>query len=241
MQRRYRDAGPELLVRPADGVNPGTIGAAADWLLRFLVHPEPDLDLVGAACARVGALGVRIPRAALDGVLAATGMKMPLVPSATARTFTGPCAGSLAEPSQLNRICWVLALITEAYRAGPAVLNGPLGRFAGRMPASSELLELIPPAGLEQLGNFRQVYDRMLLPALSGRRGRWSSGPVFEGSVLIGGADADLIAAGLLLDVKTERAKPSLGIISLFQVIGYFLLDFSDEFGMTDLGLFQAR
>ncbi len=47
VQRRYRESVPELAV-PSGGARPGTVAGAADWLLRFLVHPAPDLDLVMA-------------------------------------------------------------------------------------------------------------------------------------------------------------------------------------------------
>jgi hypothetical protein len=53
-------------------------------------------------------------------------------------------------------------------------------------------------------------------------------------------ADADLIAAGLLLDLKTS-AKLSLGIESVLQVLGYVLLDFDDEYKLDKLGIFSAR
>jgi hypothetical protein len=42
-------------------------------------------------------------------------------------------------------------------------------------------------------------------------------------------ADADLIAAGLLLDLKTD-SKLSLGVTTMFQVIGYALLDWVQLF-----------
>jgi hypothetical protein len=53
-------------------------------------------------------------------------------------------------------------------------------------------------------------------------------------------ADADLIAAGLLLDLKTE-SKLSLGVTTVFQVIGYALLDFDDAYELTSAGTFSAR
>ena len=39
VQRRYRQAAPSLVVLPAERqeANPGTVGTAADWLLRFLL------------------------------------------------------------------------------------------------------------------------------------------------------------------------------------------------------------
>jgi len=44
IQRRYRENAPALAV-PANEANPGTVGTACDWLLRYLVHPQPDVSL----------------------------------------------------------------------------------------------------------------------------------------------------------------------------------------------------
>jgi hypothetical protein len=117
---------------------------------------------------------------------------------------------------------------------------GPLGRFRDRRPPADELLALAPPAALGQLTAFRHVFETALLPKLTGRRGPWALGPTFTGSALIR-ADADLIVARLLLDLKTTAKKPSLGITDLFQVIGYALLDFDDEYKLDELGIFSAR
>lgn len=77
------------------------------------------------------------------------------------------------------------------------------------------------------------------MPEPGRRPGRWFLGPVFTGSTLIK-ADADLITAGLLLDLKTD-SRFSLGVTVLFQVIGYALLDFDDAYGLTEVGVFSAR
>ena len=53
-------------------------------------------------------------------------------------------------------------------------------------------------------------------------------------------ADADVITAGLLLDLKTD-SKLSLGVTTMFQVIGYTLLDFDDAYQLTEVGTFSAR
>jgi hypothetical protein len=57
---------------------------------------------------------------------------------------------------------------------------------------------------------------------------------------MIGGADGDLIAAGLLLELKTS-AKLTLAAKDLYQLIGYALLDFDDEYKLAELGIFSAR
>jgi hypothetical protein len=53
-------------------------------------------------------------------------------------------------------------------------------------------------------------------------------------------ADADVIASGLLLDLKTD-SKLSLGVTTMFQVLGYALLDFDDTYQLSEMGTFSAR
>jgi hypothetical protein len=156
-------------------------------------------------------------------------------------TFAGPLPGSSAPPELLARAAWALALLTEVYRAGPVTLAaGPLGLLPPGTATAADLLGLAPPAGLDQLARFRRVFETALLPQLAGRQGPWALGPVFTGSAVMN-ADADLIAAGLLLDLKTAAARPSLGVKDMCQLIGYALLDFDDEYQITDVGLFVAR
>lgn len=53
----FRQAAPPLAVPPVPQAeaNPGTVGTAADWMLRFLLHPRPSLAVprVGAVLCRV--------------------------------------------------------------------------------------------------------------------------------------------------------------------------------------------
>ena len=138
-------------------------------------------------------------------------------------------------------MCWFLALLTEAYRGGPAVaMAGPLGRFQNRQPSVDEVLHMAPKAAIGQLSDLRHVFETVLVPQLASRHGSWSLGPDFAGSALLN-ADADLIAAGLLMDLKTTAAKPSLGIREIFQIIGYALLDFDGVYQLTEVGIFSAR
>ena len=53
--------------------------------------------------------------------------------------------------------------------------------------------------------------------------------------------DADLIACGLLTELKTTSKKPSLGVTDLWQTLGYLLMDYVDKFADTDVALFSAR
>ncbi len=124
--------------------------------------------------------------------------------------------------------------------------GGPLGRLDA--DAKPDLLALASPAALDQIAQLRRVLEQALLPALATRQGTWALGPTFTGSVLLN-ADADLIAAGLLLEVKTSQGarrtdgtrRATLSKLDLLQLIGYALLDFNDDYQITELGIFAAR
>ena len=249
IQRRYRDDAPAQVVIGSNA-NAGTVGTACDWLLRFLVHPQPDVHV-----ALMG--GAFIPRAGdgygLDVALFEMyeTIGIPIVgvmpPMASATTFLGPLPGSAMEPGLLARACWALALLTEFYRAGPAAAaDGPLGRLDPARPL--DLLALASPAAIDQLARLRAVLEQCLLPRLATRRGTWALGPTFTGSRLLH-ADADLIAAGLLVELKTSQGRTradgtrrlALEKVDLLQLVGYALLDFDDEYQITELSIFAAR
>lgn len=63
---------------------------------------------------------------------------------------------------------------------------------------------------------------------------------MFAGSHLMN-ADADLIADGLLIDLKTTVKKPSADVSDLFQIVGYALLNWTDHYSLSHVGLFSAR
>jgi hypothetical protein len=54
-------------------------------------------------------------------------------------------------------------------------------------------------------------------------------------------ADADLIAGGMLIEPKTTARKPPSGVTDVWQLLGYALMDYSDEFGITDVAMFSMR
>jgi hypothetical protein len=223
-------AGPILVPGvPRETADAGTIGTAADWMMRFLVHPNPSLRLAAQGATLCGMLP------ALKELSFTLGFR-----DAGAETFTGPTQGSTGvEPNLLYRACWGLALLTEVYRRGPEIgAIGPIGRLPRR--SAESLLQAAPDAGLEQLAALRSVMESALLPAVRSRRGLWAIGPTFAGSEIMR-ADADLIGGGLLTELKTTNKKPSLGVTDLWQLLGYVLMDYIDQYAITDVTLFSAR
>jgi hypothetical protein len=60
--------------------------------------------------------------------------------------------GARTDPERLARVCWFLALLTEAHRGGPAVaMAGSLGKFRIRQPSVDEVLHMAPKAAIAQL------------------------------------------------------------------------------------------
>ena len=229
-QAAYRIAAGPLLVPgvPREAADAGTIGTAADWMMRFLVHPNPSLRLAAQGASLCGMMP------ALKELAFMLGFR-----DGGVEEFTGPARGSGAEPDLLYRACWGLALLTEVYRRGPDIAAiGPIGRLQDGSARS--LLDAAPDAGLKQLAALRGVMESVLLPAVTSRQGLWAIGPVFAGSQIMPG-DADLVAGGLLAELKTTIKKPSLGMTDLWQMLGYVCVDYADEFAMTDVALFSAR
>lgn len=65
--------------------------------------------------------------------------------------------------------------------------------------------------------------------------------PSFSGSADIGGADADFSLGGLLLDCKSATIPGKLGRDEFYQLAGYLLLDYRDEFGIKQVGSYLSR
>ena len=64
--------------------------------------------------------------------------------------------------------------------------------------------------------------------------------PTFIGSSDVGGADADFIIDGCLIDVKTT-VKLGDWRSWLYQLIGYTLLDYDDRYGISEVGIYFTR
>ena len=139
-----------------------------------------------------------------------------------------------AQEDELNRYCVVLALLEEVSR-GVVYANSPL--FAKEHTSVGNLLDIPDADWIADMRNLSwRFYDNfnhlLSLPH--------SLNPTFDGSLDIGGADADLIVNGTLIDIKatiTQKIRPDW----LWQLLGYVLLDYSDHHRINSIGLYMAR
>ena len=66
-------------------------------------------------------------------------------------------------------------------------------------------------------------------------------GPVFDGSMHLGGADADFILNRRLIDCKATIRPDLMSRSEIYQLAGYLLLDYTDVYGINMVGLYLSR
>jgi hypothetical protein len=238
-------------LRPqTDARVPGTVGTALDYRLRYYFAATPLAELVAATGMRLLDKDTTTNRVAPDAFLARYGSPPPEAAPATA--LVGAFATSLAEclrrlqpaerllasdeEAELCRYCYVLAWFEELFRAGLAI-RSPLYRLPPGA-AVGDLLALAEPVWIDDLCRLSESF-RPLFATLPRRRVELN--PIFAGSGMIGGADADLVVDGCLIDIKTTIAPKFSKRRLLYQLLGYVFLDFIDEFAIDAVAIYLSR
>jgi hypothetical protein len=221
LQKDYRSRAGELKVAPlpgGGGANGGTLGAAFDFRVRFLIDPA------------------YVPDVAIRPF---TSQPDPVEAIREVIGHASEAAQGNSDPTDLDHACWALALCTEVYRTGGLVFPGsPLSNLLEADDFTAErLLSLIPDDAFRQLKELNECAQEHLFPHLSAP---FHLGPTFDGSILCA-ADADVISNGFLLDFKTAVKGNALSREDLYQLLGYTLFDYSDRYGINRIGIYAAR
>ena len=74
----------------------------------------------------------------------------------------------------------------------------------------------------------------------NGLSGHFVLNPTFDGSVDVDGADADFILANCLIDIKST-ISPKISKLFLYQILGYAILDYSDQYHLGEVGFYFTR
>lgn len=155
------------------------------------------------------------------------------------------------EEDALNRHCIVLALLEQVFRAGISACRwSPLfsikeidkGGEPYWLPIpwienADDLLSVAEPSWLDDMRRlswrFYDGFSHLLeLPHILN--------PIFDGSGNVGGADADLIVDGTLIDIKIS-IHPQIPLWFIRELLGYTLLDYSDRYHIDSIGLYMSR
>ena len=148
---------------------------------------------------------------------------------------TGPL-----DDAELSRLCFVAASYETIYRTG-RVQRGNMLLKATAKTTLEQLTDAVPEYVVEDLARQMALAQEPFAPLRALPATAKVCGPTFAGSADLGGADADFILGGLLLDCKATRHPRALGRDELYQLAGYLLLDYDDRYRVNSLGLYLSR
>ena len=236
VQEQNRQLSQTETIRPEEPLDQslpfGELGMAIDYRLRYYFAVTPNRDMVAWK-------KLRLYRRTLEKTYSLTPT---LIESffIDLDTFVDeiPPVGrklGIVQERRLNRFCFVLALFEQISRIGPHPRNL---LFAQRNTSSvADLLGIPEDLWIDDLcalsRAFYEAYRERLTDPVC-------LNPTFTGSAHIGGADADLILGNSLLEIKTT-VTPAITKAMLYQLIGYVLLDYEDEYQLKEVGIYMSR
>jgi hypothetical protein len=144
-----------------------------------------------------------------------------------------------ADEDLVNGCCLLLAYFEQFFRALFPPDSSPLFRALVASKKPDEVWRRVcTPVLLQDLHELSSRFYK-----------RWEKAfakpvtlnPTFEGSTLVGGADADIIVDGALIDFKASRQARPVDREHLWQLLGYVLLDFEDVYNIHAIGFDFVR
>lgn len=158
--------------------------------------------------------------------------------------------GRAGDPGLEARAAWALGLCVSAHRAGAAWAPFVPDLVQSGSFNVDTMLEQADDEAVAELIALRELAERRLTSKLSGP---FSLGPTFDlskmGPARRIAAEADLIADGLLIDVKTTLApinsaglrQDALKPSNVYQLLAYVLMDYSNQYNIDRVGIYSAR
>ena len=227
----------------------GTLGLALDARLRLTLSPDAAGDPGRAGPVWEGIEWLRSMPAHSSVGGAARQVAVDTAELVAKRApHVGP--GLLLPDDDEDALCRqliVLAWCEEIFRTRRLAPGSALDRLSTSEAATvTDLLAAVPAAAVADLvavhGLCNQLPDwAMVREQAHAAPSSVMSGPTFAGSGRVGGADADVLVGGLLIDIKASVNPRTSRKEIPYQLIGYVLLDFDDVYGITSAGLFLAR
>ena len=222
---------PALVTANHPEANPGTVGSAYNYMVRLLLDRcEPRKFVAALGAAGVIALTAGRAKPLIEPFF--SGLEAFLDQAAPARRdLSGP------ELSALARYCVVLAMLESVFRTKtlfwdlPSPAPGPDGPALAAIanPSAVDAVVTLTTATSDTWAGWRpQVAEG----------GPYVPNPTFAGSPAVGGADADFVLNGELLEMKTvQELTAATARKALTQAVGYALFDWDDENGIRSVGV----
>lgn len=215
------------------GTDHSLVGTAVGYL--FSAHLRP--DALDRTAASEGA--VRLERPLRRAGISASAIERRAV----------ECIAKL-KPSQkpldgeqwlaLCRMVVILARFEQYLRAGPTVLSHLAEPLSTHREDLDELaLALTNEPSMRDLDALGRITIEDHLSIRDARE--LAIGPTFAQSAALGGADADLIYDGTLLDLKSSSQARIVGRDEVWQLVGYLLADTDNRYKISHLGFAALR
>ena len=226
LRKLVRAGAGEIIVEPGDA-HAGTVGTAFDFLSGFLLIDEHVPLDPGPT------LGWRPVHALLTNSLIG---------------YVHDTLAGRSGDDTFYQAIWVLAELGNIVRSGYSNPDGNLETVIRAAPGFDALLNITPADGIRQLRELEAVATEHVYPHLHDPLTTSASFPAVRDIVQ---AEADIIAADMLLDYKTGAGAPqkTTGDRSflpsesdIYQILGYALMDDPDDgYGINAVGLYAAR
>lgn len=220
-------------VPPVPGTEHGLVGTAVGYVLAAHLRQDGVEHATAMNGARMVDLAVR----------SATGVASAIERQAVARVRElGPFDRALidAEWEELLRLCMLLARFEQVFRVGMPALEylvppfvqhhedlDALTRAVVTEPTLSDL-DAVSRATVEDHVHLRDSKALYL-------------GPTFAQSDALGGADADVIADGNLIELKSSGRGGVFGRTEAWQLLGYLFADTDDLYKIERCSVFALR
>lgn len=132
--------------------------------------------------------------------------------------------------NQKDFCCLLMACFEQAYRGRLC----PELTYLIKLPSQEKLLLEMPnyAASVADIQQLRRGFKHQFTGLNSELI---YLNPTFDGSLDVGGADAQLIVGTRLVDVRTTHKRRPLTLEGFYQQIAYCLLDYSDEYGLAKI------
>jgi hypothetical protein len=220
-------------VPPVPGTDHGLVGTAVGYLLSAHLRP----DALNSTVATEGAVRLEGPLRRLQ-VPPSVIERLTVERIAKLQPSQRPLDGE--QWSELCRLVMILARFEQYVRAGHRVLphiaepiitySGDLDELALALASEPSMrdLDTLGRITLEDHLGIRDAQDLAM-------------GPNFAQSAALGGADADLIYDGTLLDLKSSCQARIVGRDEVWQLIGYLLADTDHRYNIARVGFTALR
>ncbi|MFJ4585130.1 UvrD-helicase domain-containing protein [Streptomyces echinatus] len=225
-------------VQPMDERRPdyAALGHTIDYRLRLSLGRGPG----DAVATGVRLLGSRLP---IEGAPAPE-VRRALHTAGTqllARLHKHVEGAPALDEEELTRLCHVAGFYEAVYRNGTFSRRRNLLTLADAHTSVDHLTAAVPSYVLEDIAEQMELAERPFAPFRQLPDRQRVCGPVFAGSADLGGADADFIVGGLLIDCKATTRPHTISRTAVQQLAGYLLLDYDDAHGIDRVGLYLSR